>query len=161
MLEKVLVVDAAKCTGCRLCEQVCSVWHEGTVNPYRARIRVVKWELEGEVLPMVCRQCDDPPCQQICPTEAISKAADTGWVTVDYERCIGCRMCISACPFGAMDYDMVGKKVIKCDLCQGHPQCVRFCDPKAIRFEIKGQPSAQYRKLAAALTKKVQNALIS
>ena len=64
-MEKVLVVDAAKCTGCRICEQVCSVKHEGAVNPYRARIRVLKWELEGQVLPMVCRQCDDPPCLNI------------------------------------------------------------------------------------------------
>lgn len=160
-MNKVLVVDAAKCTGCRLCEQVCSVKHEGSVNPYRARIRVVKWETEGEVLPMVCRQCDDPPCQNICPMGAISKYAPTGLVSVDYDKCIGCRMCISACPFGAMDYDLVGSKVMKCDLCGGDPQCARFCDPKAIRFEVKSKTSAEYRKLAATLTRNLKTGIIT
>ncbi len=158
-MQKVLVVDAAKCTGCRICEQVCSVKHEGTVNPYRARIRVLKWELEGQVLPMVCRQCDDPPCLKICPMGAISKHEPTGLVSVDYDKCIGCRMCISACPFGAMDYDLVGKKVMKCDFCGGEPQCARFCDAKAIRFEKKTTTSSEYRKLAATLTKNLSSGI--
>ena len=157
-MQKVLVIDAAKCTGCRLCEQVCSVIHEQTVNPYRARIRVMRWELEGEVLPMVCRQCDNPPCQQVCPMGAIAKVADSGVVLVDYDKCIGCRMCITACPFGAMDYDLVGHKVIKCDLCGGDPQCVRFCDAKAVRFETKDHPGADYRKLAAEMARNLQSA---
>ncbi len=133
--------------------------HEGAVNPYRARIKVMKWEIEGEVLPMVCRQCDDPPCQKICPMGAISKYDPTGLVSVDYDKCIGCRMCISACPFGAMDYDLVGKKVMKCDLCGGEPQCARFCDPKAIRFETKAKTSAEYRKLAATVTRNLQSSM--
>ena len=158
-MEKVLVIDAAKCTGCRICEQVCSVQHEGTVNPYRARIRVLKWELEGQVMPMVCRQCDDPPCETICPMGAVAKDASTGLVSVDYDKCIGCRMCISACPFGAMDYDLIGKKVMKCDLCDGDPQCARFCDAKAIRFESKSKTSTEYRKIAATLTKNLQSGI--
>lgn len=148
-MEKVLMVDPEKCTGCLLCEQICSVKHEGTVNPYRARIKVVKWEMEGAVLPMVCQQCDDPPCLNVCPMEAISKNVETGLVAVDYERCIGCRMCISACPFGAMGYDWVDKKVIKCDLCGGDPQCVRFCDPQAIQFKAKPKTRTEKQKSAA------------
>jgi carbon-monoxide dehydrogenase iron sulfur subunit len=158
-MQNVLVIDAAKCTGCRLCEQVCSVKHEGTVNPYRSRVRVLKWEIDGQVLPMVCRQCDDPPCQNICPMGAIAKDELTGLVSVDYDKCIGCRMCISACPFGAMDYDLVGKKVMKCDLCGGDPQCVRFCDAQAIRFENKSKTSTEYRKLAGTLTKNLTSGI--
>ncbi len=148
-MEKVLVVDPEKCTGCRLCEQVCSVWHEKTVNPYRARIKIVKWEMQGKVMPMVCRQCDDAPCLEVCPMGAISKDSDTGVVSVDYDRCIGCRMCVSICPFGAMTYDFVDKKVMKCDLCGGDPQCVRFCDAGAIKFVPKVNTSQDTRRLAA------------
>lgn len=154
-MEKILVIDANKCTGCRLCEQVCSVMHEGSVNPHRARIKIMKWEIEGSVLPMVCRQCDDAPCMNICPMGAIEKNEETGLVNVDYDKCIGCRMCISACPFGAMDYDVVGKKVMKCDLCGGDPQCASFCDPGAIRFEDKTRDSSDARKAAAAAVRAV------
>ncbi len=155
-MEKVLVIDANKCTGCRLCEQVCSVMHEGSVNPHRARIKIMKWEIEGVVLPMVCQQCDEPPCRDICPMGAIEKNEDTGLVMVDYDKCIGCRMCISACPFGAMDYDLVGKKVMKCDLCGGEPQCVSFCDPAAVRFEAKTVNGTETRKRAAEAAKALQ-----
>ena len=148
-MEKVLVVDPNKCTGCRICEQVCSVWHEKVVNPYRARIKVVKWEMEGKVIPMVCRQCDDAPCLDVCPMSAIYNDHVTGAVQVDYDRCIGCGMCISICPFGAMGYDVVDSKVIKCDLCDGDPQCVRFCDAGAVRLESKAAANAEARTRAA------------
>ena len=105
--------------------------------------------MEGKVLPMVCRQCDDAPCMEVCPMGAISKDSETGVVAVDYDRCIGCRMCVSICPFGAMGYDFVGNKVIKCDLCDGDPQCVRFCDAGAIRFEDKAIVNEDTRRKAA------------
>lgn len=148
-MKKVLVIDPDKCTGCRICEQVCSVWHEKVVNPYRARIKVVKWEMEGKVIPMVCQQCDDAPCIEVCPMSAIYNDDVTGAVQIDYDRCIGCGMCISTCPFGAMGYDFVGHKVIKCDLCNGDPQCVRFCDAGAIRLESKAAVNAEARTRAA------------
>jgi Fe-S-cluster-containing hydrogenase component 2 len=154
-MEKVLMIDPDKCTGCRMCEQVCSVSHEGTVNPYRSRIRVLKWEMEGGVLPMVCQQCDDPPCLNVCPMGAISKDADSGVVSIDYDKCIGCRMCMFACPFGAMGYDWVDRKVIKCDLCQGDPQCVRFCDPGAVSLVEKQQSRETKMKAAAERIRKV------
>jgi Fe-S-cluster-containing hydrogenase component 2 len=155
-MEKVLMIDPDKCTGCRMCEQVCSVSHEGTVNPYRSRIRVLKWEMEGGVLPMVCQQCDDPPCLNVCPMSAISKNEESGLVAIDYDKCIGCRMCMFACPFGAMGYDWVDRKVIKCDLCDGDPQCVRFCDPGAVSFAEK-QRSREDRMKAAA--ERIRNVL--
>jgi anaerobic carbon-monoxide dehydrogenase iron sulfur subunit len=148
-MEKILITDPEKCTGCRLCEQVCSVKHTGKVNPYRARIKIFSWELEGKVLPMVCQQCDDPPCMKACPVEAISKDIETGLVFVNEAKCIGCRMCTFACPFGTMTYDWVDNKVIKCDFCGGDPQCVRFCDAKAIRFEEKSKSGSIKRKAAA------------
>ena len=131
---KVLMIDYEKCTGCRLCELVCSVKHDGISNPLRSRIRVIKWEAEGVYVPMSCQQCQDAPCMMGCPAGAISRCESTNRVEVDYDLCIGCRTCVSVCPFGAMNFNPIDRKVIKCDLCDGDPQCVRFCEVKAVDF---------------------------
>jgi Fe-S-cluster-containing hydrogenase component 2 len=73
MHEKVLAVDHEKCTGCRLCELVCSVFHTGASNPSRSRIRVIKWENVGFYLPMTCQNCETSFCTEVCPTKACHK----------------------------------------------------------------------------------------
>ena len=133
-MNKVLQIDYEKCTGCRLCELVCSVKHDGVSNPMRSRIKVIKWEAEGLYVPMSCQQCEDAPCLTACPAKAISRNEALQRVEVDYDICIGCRTCVSVCPFGAMSFNTIDRKVIKCDLCDGEPQCVRFCDVKAVDF---------------------------
>jgi carbon-monoxide dehydrogenase iron sulfur subunit len=133
-MEMILVVDHEKCTGCRLCEMVCSVEHAGVSNPARSRIHVIKWPWEGFELPMLCQQCEEAPCIAVCPKNALSRDASLDRVTLDYDLCIGCKMCVMACPFGGMGIDVVARQVIKCDLCDGDPACVRFCDPEALRF---------------------------
>ncbi len=131
---KVLKVDYEKCTGCRLCELVCSVKHDHVSNPIRSRIRIIKWEAEGIYVPVSCQQCEDAPCVVGCPAKALSRNAGMARVEVDSEKCIGCRTCVSVCPFGAMHFVSTDRKVIKCDLCDGEPQCVRFCDVSAVSF---------------------------
>ena len=148
-MNKVLSVDYQKCTGCRLCELVCSVSHEGVSNAARSRIRIVKWEDEGQYVPMICQQCEDAPCKNVCPVGAISRDEDYGFLKVNYDICIGCRSCVTVCPFGAMNYTMIDKKVFKCDLCGGDPQCVRFCDEKAVDF-IPPDRTSQKKKRDAA-----------
>lgn len=133
-MAKMLIVDHEKCTGCRLCELVCSVKHTGASNPSRANVHVVKWEDEGFYLPMLCQHCVDAPCGSVCPTDAIYRDQALNRVMVDYDLCIGCKACVAACPFGAMGFDEADKKVIKCDMCDGDPLCVRFCDMKAIDY---------------------------
>ena len=71
MDKKILTVDPEKCTGCRNCELVCSVMHNGVSNPSLARIQVVKWEDIGVYIPMSCQQCEDAPCMTVCPKDAI------------------------------------------------------------------------------------------
>ncbi len=133
-MEKVLLIDYEKCTGCRLCELVCSVVHDGVSNPERSRIRIIKKEEEGLYIPVTCRQCEDAPCMNVCPVKAISRDEDYDFVKIDYDLCIGCRSCVMVCPFGGMNYNPIERKVFKCDLCGGDPQCVRFCEVKAIDF---------------------------
>jgi len=158
-MAKVLMIDYEKCTGCRLCEQVCPVKHEGVCNPARSRITVVKWEEEGLYVPMVCQQCESAPCQVICPVLAISRNDHQGVVEVDYDKCIGCRMCIAVCPFGAMSFDILGEKVIKCDLCGGDPVCVKFCETQAIQYVDASKLSlAKQRTAAEKLSRILQTA---
>ena len=131
---KVLTIDYEKCTGCRLCELVCSVKHEGVSNPARSRIRIVKWEWEGIVVPTVCAQCEEAPCITVCTTTARFRDEELGRTIIDYERCIGCKTCIVVFPFVATAFDPITKKVITCDLCDGDPVCVKFCTTGALRY---------------------------
>jgi Fe-S-cluster-containing hydrogenase component 2 len=133
-MSKMIILDQAACTGCRQCELVCSIKHTGTADPARARISVIRWEAEGFYFPMLCQQCLEPACAAVCPKNALSQEKETGRVVIDRDLCIGCKMCVMACPFGAMGVDVKEAKVIKCDLCQGDPTCVDFCESGALKF---------------------------
>lgn len=148
-MAKVLYINYQKCTGCRLCEMVCAVSHDGISNPARSRIKVMKWEQEGLYVPMSCQQCQDAPCVNVCPVKALSRDESLGRVVVDYEVCIGCRSCVAVCPFGAMSFNTIDRKIFKCDVCDGEPQCVRFCDMKAVDYVDAGEVSVQKKRDAA------------
>ena len=131
-MNKILVIDYEKCTGCRNCEMACSVFHVQASNPAKSAVRVVKWARGGVNVPVVCQQCEDPACANICPVQAVSRDAETDAVVVDHDLCVGCRMCTVACPFGAVLH--MEDKVVKCDLCDGDPQCVKFCETEALEY---------------------------
>ncbi|HID86370.1 MAG TPA: 4Fe-4S dicluster domain-containing protein [Anaerolineae bacterium] len=134
-MNKVLVLDPAKCTGCRSCEVACSTVKTGEANPYASRIRTVLFQDEGFFYPNVCLQCETPYCALPCPTRALWKDRETGLVEFAEERCVGCKLCLVACPFGAIS--MVETVSAKCDLCAGDPICVKFCQFGALSY---GEP---------------------
>jgi carbon-monoxide dehydrogenase iron sulfur subunit len=131
-VNKILTVDPEKCTGCRMCELVCSMKKHGEFNSAISRITTIISIEDGFYLPIFCFQCDDYPCGQVCPSGAISR--ENGVVRVDEQKCIGCRMCLLACPFGAMNFYSEGGYAINCDTCDGDPECIKFCYPKALSF---------------------------
>jgi Fe-S-cluster-containing hydrogenase component 2 len=135
-MSKALNVNLDKCTGCRTCELACSFGHHGEYNPARSNIQVSVFTENAFYVPMVCTQCDKPFCGEACPTGAISASEVNGAyaVLVDKGKCVGCKMCTLACPFGAIRYRGEGY-VEKCDLCGGNPECVTFCVPGALEFK--------------------------
>jgi len=130
---EMLLFDAFRCTGCRICENVCSVANEGELNPRKSRISVIKAERVGFDSPMACLQCETPLCKEACPMNAIVRDVKTSALTIVEERCIGCKMCVVACPFGGITV-LPDKKVAKCDLCGGDPKCVQYCPTGAIEY---------------------------
>jgi len=135
MGEKVLVIDQQKCTGCRQCELVCSVYHTGSSNPSRSRIKVAKWEHVGIYLPMICNHCEKAYCVEVCPTKACHREPElNNRVVIDKNLCIGCKTCVISCPFGHPSFDVQERVTVKCDYCDGDPQCVAFCNVKAVDY---------------------------
>jgi len=134
MTSKVLVADLKKCTGCRQCELACSLKQTGVINPAKSCIKIIDWNHEGIFLPVFCQQCEDAPCMAVCPEDAIHRDTILERMVIDYELCVACRMCVFACPFGALIFDRKRAKVLKCDLCDGDPRCVAFCDDDALSY---------------------------
>lgn len=136
-MPQILIVDPNKCTGCRSCEMTCSTFQEGESNFYKTRIRVIRFPDELFFYPLVCQQCQTPLCAVPCPTTALVKNPQTGLVDFFKERCVGCKLCLTACPLGAIS--LVDGLPAKCNLCSGDPACVKLCEPGAIAL---GEPEA-------------------
>lgn len=104
----VMVIDLAKCIGCHACTVACC--SENALPPgvvYRPVIEEEVGEyphVSRRFLPRPCMQCQNPPCVPVCPVQATWKD-DEGVTVVDYEKCIGCRFCLKACPYGARTSD--------------------------------------------------------
>ncbi len=130
---KTIVVNPNKCTGCRLCELVCSMKYTGEFNPAKSRIHVMGYD-EFYTLPMTCFQCEKPYCAEACPAGAITKDQTSGVVKVSREKCVGCKMCVLACPFGNIVFSSDEKVAVKCEHCDGEPECVLFCVTGALEY---------------------------
>lgn len=139
-MNRFIVADSEKCIGCRTCEVACVVSHQDTQDcaavtavAFSSRIRVIKGGVFTTAV--ACHQCEDAPCANVCPTQAICPVA--GVWRVEQARCIGCKSCMVACPFGAMQVAVVAEhaQALKCDLCAHRvdgPACVAACPTHAL-----------------------------
>jgi Fe-S-cluster-containing dehydrogenase component len=106
-------------------------------------------------VPVACQQCEEPACVAACPTGAVHRNAAGKPVLVDDTKCIGCSLCVQACPFGMMTMIPEGKVAMKCDLCVRRlakglqPACVSSCPTRALVFEEEAVYTRD-RRLAAA-----------
>jgi len=160
------------CMGCHACELACAVAHvEGhdllsavaAKLPLQPRIHVVM--VDGATMPMQCRQCEDAPCTKVCPTGACRQT--DGQVEIIEQHCIGCKLCVMVCPFGAITVrsEVVAEGIsltnhgvaTKCDLCVDfraetgatEPACVQSCPTKAIQLVDLDEYRAALREARA------------
>ena len=184
-----LVIDLDTCVGCHACAVACKEWNAAGIagpltdeQPYGAEPsgvwfnRVHSYELEAlEGLddrapqpamtlhfPRSCLHCETPACVTVCPTGASYKRAEDGIVLVDEDKCIGCKLCSWACPYGAREYSEVEGVMKKCTLCvdriynellpehMRQPACVQACPTRARHFGDLGDPESAVSLLVAA-----------
>ncbi len=134
MTEETLLIFKDDCCGCHACEIACKQEHGLGVGP--RLIKVI--EKAPNFIPIYCHHCADPPCGKACPVNAISR--ENGIVLIDEGECIGCKECIDACPFAAMQFDEERGIALKCDLCIERlkagkaPACFSNCPTNCIFF---------------------------
>ena len=133
-MKNVLIPNPSNCTGCRVCELICSWTKEKKINPKKARVKVINNAKEGLSIPLFCLQCREPSCIPICPTQALTREENTGAIKVNENLCIGCKLCVLSCPAGSPRIDPETGAIMICDLCGGDPACVKFCRKKAIQW---------------------------
>ena len=161
-MAKVIVVDIRKCYACLGCVVECSYRQAGAgpSDPLNWEIlSQAACEVEAignEPVPLVCNHCEDAPCIAVCPTGATHREVEGGPVLLAAERCIGCKACVMACPFGMARLRQDGTSVIKCDLCQDRlregllPVCVEACPTGARELKELDDVTAEARRRAAA-----------
>jgi Fe-S-cluster-containing hydrogenase component 2 len=135
-MQKTLTITPSRCTACKTCELACSFKHGNNGKPGIARIKAFLYsETAGENFVLTCFQCDEAACVEVCPVDALARNETTGAVEVDERRCIGCRLCSIACPFGHMGHAPATGTAVKCDLCgEDEPACATFCPTKTLEY---------------------------
>lgn len=144
---KVYTIEPNKCSGCHLCELACSYKHRKIFSAEFSNIRIESIEDKAFNVPTKCMQCEEAYCIMSCVSGALYKDYKTGAVQIDHNRCIGCKACVMACPFGAVSLiNNNGKLQISiCDLCSGDPECVKVCRGKAIDYVDEGKVNRKKR----------------
>ena len=173
-----LVIDLDTCVGCQACVTSCKEWNTSghmapltDIHPYGGDVdgvwfnRVHTYEHKTDSIsrtvnfPRSCLHCAEPACVTVCPTGASYKRSTDGIVLVDESKCIGCKLCSWACPYGAREYDTDVGVMKKCTLCVDRiynenipeedrvPACVAACPTSARHFGDLGDPQSAVSKL--------------
>ena len=148
-MKKLTLIKSRECHGCISCVTFCSQRNAGVSAPSRARIYVDLDPFTGDYKVRYCRQCKNAKCAEACPTGAITRNEDGGYLHIDYDVCSGCGECVEACTFGAMFWDAEADRPIKCENCDGSPICAQVCPAEALVWADPGE-LAQIRKGAAS-----------
>lgn len=136
MPEKIQIrVKRDLCSGCLSCVTTCSLVNEGYVSLAAARIKVELSLFGGTHKIAVCRQCKRALCQEACPEDAIVRDGN-GVLHIDRARCVNCRACVAACPFGAMFWNPINEQVVKCEQCRDELACVAACPTGALTIKV-------------------------
>lgn len=136
-----LCINPKVCAGCNVCMLVCSFKHYLASSPRLANIYVTGDEATADFTPKVCIGCEERFCVQVCPMDALSVDETTGAVMVDHDLCTTCEACVGACPHNGIRLreDADGNPCIGvCDLCDGEPQCAKYCRQGAITMVNRG-----------------------
>ncbi len=153
-----MVFDVRRCTGCLSCTVNCSI--ENNVPEGRARTAVVQQTVQGKKgtailsMPNQCNHCENPSCVKVCPVKATYKREEDGIVVIDYDRCIHCMACVSACPYHARKADPTHQvPPEKCNFCIHRvqegllPSCVESCIGGARVFGDLNDPTSEVYEL--------------
>ncbi|MBI4743924.1 MAG: 4Fe-4S dicluster domain-containing protein [Actinobacteria bacterium] len=153
-----MVLDLRRCIGCHACHVACKSENEVPFGVFRTHVRYYE---RGEYpdtklyfLPVLCNHCKHPACVRVCPTGASWKR-DDGIVLVDYDKCIGCKYCMAACPYGVRFIHPEKQVADKCTFCVHRvdagiaPSCVNTCIGRARIFGDMNDPNSEVAKLIA------------
>lgn len=151
MGNRYVMADPRYCVACKACMGACIAKHSVPDDAGFPRLKVIQVN-ELASAPVLCHQCEEAPCAAACPTGALFRDEENARIGVNMSLCIGCRSCVNACPFGAVDvvaapqaFDLGGlsvgaasqASVIKCDRCvdrDNGPACVEACASHALRI---------------------------
>ena len=133
---KTFMIEPNKCTGCHLCEMACAYKHHNVFSLELSNIRLETDEDIAFNVPTKCMQCEKAYCIRSCVAGALTKDVETGAVEVDRNKCIGCKACVMACPFGSIILIKKNNQlqISLCDLCGGVPECVKVCGDRALSY---------------------------
>ncbi len=149
--------DIKRCIGCRACEVHCKDKNKVPVGAFFCKMiqigpRPVKGVPVTDFVYMACFHCEKPWCVAACPSGAMQRRQKDGIVFVDQSLCVGCKACMTACPWGVPQWDARLGKVAKCDLCmdridQGlEPACVTKCTTGSLQFVRPASASESKRR---------------
>lgn len=171
-MQLAIVCDLNRCVGCLACSVACKMENNIPIGSFYNRILRIGPnpkkagnqfpDVEMYFLPMMCQHCEDPKCISVCPTQA-SYRAENGTILIDKEKCIGCQLCLEACPYNVRYYNEETNVVEKCTLCNHliskgqDPICVTQCAGKARIFGDLDDPNSEASKLIAKNKKNVHS----